>query len=341
MASNDSGPMTRSIFSSFSAAENRVTACFLAVLRSLAVHRIEWILSSLLGDEEFKLVTLEPLPSTEKSGKGQTKPDGRIFSACQILIETKIVPNALREEQLRGHLKQLGAADQESSFLLALTPDTSKPNVIDLMNDRRVRWSSFASLNGAIDDILNDEKDVISEREEFLLREFQKLLADEGVLAPDKNVVVIAAPVGWYTYKTYHCYVGPANRPLRAKYLAFYGKGEIQELVPEILDFQDEVVFRRGLPGEIGKLVDQLLEKAARDPDATKWHEGDTQTFALGEIAKVVLLTAPDDPRTVKLAQPVKNDKKSRSGKNVAFTQWQTYVTLAKLKQAKTTSQLE
>jgi len=45
--------MSGSIFSSYSSAENRVTECFLAVLRSLAVHRIERILSIVLEEEDF------------------------------------------------------------------------------------------------------------------------------------------------------------------------------------------------------------------------------------------------------------------------------------------------
>ncbi len=335
--------MTGSIFSSYSSAENRVTACFLAVLRSLAVHRIERILRSLLDDEEFSLIMLEPQPSTDKGGNGQTKPDGEILSACQILIETKIELNGLGEEQLRGHLTQLRAPEQGDSFLLALTPDPAKPGLIDTINNERLRWSSFAALNGSIEDILKDEKDVISEREEFLLREFQKLLADEGLLEPEKNVVIVAARVAWDTYQKYHAYVCQANRPLRhAKYMAFYAKGEIQALVPEILEQHDEVVFERGkYPGNLGQLVDTLLVAASRDVGDTNWHHCGIQTFASGMINKVVLLTPPNDPRSVKLAQPVKNDQKAYSGKNVAFTMGQRYVALPKLKQAKTTSQLE
>jgi hypothetical protein len=335
--------MTGSIFSSYSSAENRVTACFLAVLRSLAVHRIERILGSLLDDEEFSLITMEPQPSMDKGAKGQTKPDGEIFSVCQILIETKIVVNGLREEQLRGHLAQLRAPKQEGSFLLALTPDTSQPAVIDTINKKQLRWASFAALNGSIEDVLQDEEDVISEREEFLLREFQKLLADEGLLEPEKNVVVIAARIAWETYQKYHVYVCRANRPLgQAKYMAFYAKGKIQPYVPEILEKHPAVVFEHGKhSGNLGQMVNNLLDTAGGDVSDAKWHHGGIQLFPPGGIAEVVLLTPPGDSRTVTLSQPVVNDQKARSGKNVAFTMWQRYVSLPKLKQAKTTSQLD
>ena len=91
--------MTGSIFSSYSSAENRVTACFLAVLRSLAIHRIERILRTLLideHDEEFSLICLRPLPPMAKGAKAPSRPDGEISSACQIYaVETKIVLNGL------------------------------------------------------------------------------------------------------------------------------------------------------------------------------------------------------------------------------------------------------
>jgi len=184
--------------------------------------------------------------------------------------------------------------------------------------------------------------DVISEREEFLLREFQKLLEDERLLEPDKNVVVVAAPVGWETYKRYHVYVCKANRSFgRASYLAFYGGGEIKPIVPVMLKSQETVEFVRGQSGEIGKMVDKLLDEATRPADDPRWHHGGVQTFAPGEIAKIVLLSKPDDRGTIKLPQSVKNDKKSASGKSVALTQWQTYVSLPKLQAAKATSELD
>jgi hypothetical protein len=336
--------MIGSIFSSYSSAENRVTACFLAVLRSLAVHRIERILRSLLEEEEFSLISLEPQPSTAKGGKGQSKPDGQILSACQILVETKIVVGGLDEIQLRRHLDQLNPPEYGTSFLLALTPDRTKPAVIVSINDERLRWSSFAALNDSIEDILKDEKDVISEREQFLLREFQKLLGDENLLEPEKNVVVIAARVAWDTYKKYHAYVCQAERPLgQAKYLAFYAEAKIQDLVPDILEQHDKVVFERGkYPGKLGEMVDKLLDVGGRDIGDGSWQHRGIQRFAPGDIAKVVLLTRPkDDPRTVKLPQAVTNDQKAKSGKKVAFTMWQRYVSLPKLMQARTTSQLD
>jgi hypothetical protein len=337
--------MSESIFSSYSSAENRVTSCFLAVLRSLAIHRIERILRSLLDEEEeeFSLIALEPLPSTAKTGKGQTKPDGEIRSACQILLETKIVVNGLIEKQLRGHLEHLKPPEYGDSFLLALTPDHTKPGVIDTINNQRLRWSSFAALNDSIEDILTDEKDVISEREEFLLREFQKLLADMNLLAPEKNVIVIAARVAWDTYQKYHAYICQPDRPLgQANYMAFYAKGAIQAYVPEILEKHDNVVFKPGsYSGKLGETVDKLLSDAGKHASDKTWQYRGIQQFGTGDLAQVVLLTPPDDVRTVRLSQAVTNAQKAKSGKKVAFTQWQRYVSLPKLIQAQTTADLD
>jgi hypothetical protein len=47
--------MNESIFSTYSTGENRVTASFLAVLRCLALPRIELILGALMEDADFQL----------------------------------------------------------------------------------------------------------------------------------------------------------------------------------------------------------------------------------------------------------------------------------------------
>jgi hypothetical protein len=243
-------------------------------------------------------------------------------------------------------LDQLNSPEQGDSFLLALTPDRTKPGVVDSIKHplkERLRWSSFAALNETIDDMLRDEKDVISEREQFLLREFQKLLADTNLLEPEKNVVVIAARIAWDSYQKYLAYLCQPDRPLgQAKYLAFYAKGAIQPLVPEILETIPEVVLeRRKYTGKLGQLVDTLLDKAGKEAGETGWNKEGVQRFGMGELHQVVFLTPPDDPRTVKLTRALKNDQRAKSGKKVAFTMWQRYVSLPRLQAANTTSELD
>ena len=112
--------------------------------------------------------------------------------------------------------------------------------------------------------------------------------------------------------------------------------------VPEILKIYNKVVFKRGkYPGKLGQTVDQLLDVAGKGTGDDHWEHGGIQQFADGDVAEIVFLTPPDDARTIKLAQSVPNDKKAKSGKNVAFTMWQRYVFLSNLKQAKTTSDLD
>lgn len=154
---------------------------------------------------------------------------------------------------------------------------------------------------------------------------------------------MIAARVAWDTYQRYHAWVCQAERSLgQAKYLAFYAQGEIQPIVPEILEKHEKVVLERGkYTGLLGETVDKMLDLASKEVGDESWEDGGVQKFAAGDVRQVVLLTAPADPRSVKLARSVMNDKKAKSGASTAFTMGQRYVSLAKLKQAKTTTELE
>lgn len=98
-------------------------------------------------------------------------------------------------------------------------------------------------------------------------------------------------------------------------------------LVPKILATHDEVeMVTNHYKGELGKLVNKLLNDELR-PE--------------GGLFKVLLLSAPDAPETLKLPQPIPNDKLSKSGKTTAFTMGQRYVASERLRQAKTTSDLD
>ena len=58
-------------------------------------------------------------------------------------------------------------------------------------------------------------------------------------------------------------------------------------------------------------------------------------------LFKILMLSAPDSPDTLRLGRPIPNDKLSQSGKTTAFTMGQRYVASERLKQAKTTSDLD
>ena len=116
----------------------------------------------------------------------------------------------------------------------------------------------------------------------------------------------------------------------------------LQKAIGNVSTKRKNVVLERGkYSGLLGETVNKMLDLAIKEVGDENWHDGGIQKFGAGDVNQVVLLTAPDDPRTVKLAQSVKNDKKAKSGANTAFTMGQRYVSLAKLKQAKTTTELE
>src|SRR5690606_7064282 len=114
---------------------------------------------------------------------GTGVPDAMIQSSIRLLLETKIVRDAVRVPQLKRHLERLDEATESDALLLVLTPDDSRPTEIDEVKDSRVVWASFAMLDQAIDEMLGDKYEVVSEREAYLLRELQNMLAAEGLLA--------------------------------------------------------------------------------------------------------------------------------------------------------------
>lgn len=314
----------KSIFSTYSTGENRVTASILAVLRSLSLDRMQRLLGGLLEQSEFELLKFENQPS--KGGAGV--PDAIIQSSIRILLETKTVRDSVVPAQIKRHLQRLDQATETTLILLVLTPDDVRPADLDKINDSRVVWASFALLDQAIDEILNDKYEVVSEREAFLLRELQNMLAAEGLLASANDVVVVAARNAWPEYNELHAYVCQPNRPFQqVTRLGFYSKGVIYPLVPKIMATFDEVEMARNrYEGELGALVHRLLDGGYR-PE--------------GDFFKVLLLSAPDSPDTLKLEAPIRNDKRSKTGKPTAFTMGQRYVSSESLRTAKTTSDLD
>lgn len=319
----ESNSMSDSIFSTYKAGENRITASILAVLRSLSLTRCEQILAALLEQSEFELIRFQNQPSRD----GEGIPDAEIVSSCRLLIETKTKPNAVKVNQLERHLKRFDNSDERTKRLLVLTPDTKQPPQINKVKDLRLMWASFASLNQAIDELFEDKKEVISEREAFLLRELQTMLDNEELIGPSKDTLVIPARHAWPEYKEFYAYVCQANRSFKnVTHLAFYYGNKIHEFVPKILDSEESIEMRKGLhSGELGKLVDYLLGKKLREE---------------GKTYKVVFLSPPDSPETVHLDKPVINDLVSARGVTTAFAQNQRYVELDALKKARKTSEL-
>lgn len=313
-----------SIFSTYSTGENRVTASFLAVLRSLSLDRIQRLLGALLEQSEFELVRFQNQPS--KDGDGV--PDAIIQSSIRLLVETKAERNGVRLPQIERHLARLDDATEATALLLVLTPDDSRPACLNELNDDRVVWTSFALLDQAIDELLDDSQEVVSEREAFLLRELQMMLEAEGLLANPNDIVVVAARSAWQEYNEIHAYVCQPKRSFQqVSRIGFYSKGNIYPLVPWVLETHDNVVMERDThKGELGVLVNRLLDEGRREE---------------GRSFKVFLLSTPDSSDTLKLPRPIPNDKKSKTGKTTAFTMGQRYVASEALLAAKTTTDLD
>ncbi len=313
-----------SIFSTYSTGENRVTASILAVLRSLSLGRIERLLAAMLEQSEFELVRFQNQPS--KGGSGV--PDAIIHASIRMLVETKTERNGLNKPQLQRHLKRLDEATETGQFLLVLTPDDERPKLLDEISDPRMAWTSFALLDQAIDEMLSDPHEVVSEREAFLLRELQNFFEAENLLASPNDVVIVAARQAWPEYEEFKAYVCQPNRPFQqVSRMGFYSKNKIYPLIPKILDVIDDVEIVTGkYDGELGKLVDYLDKNSLRL---------DRERY------KVFLLSPPDSPDTLKLAAPIPNDIKSQAGRRTAFTMGQRYAASSQLLAAKTTSDLE
>ncbi|MBN1975618.1 MAG: hypothetical protein JW787_18430 [Sedimentisphaerales bacterium] len=315
--------MVDSIFSTYKTGENRVTASILAVLKSLALNRCEQIIAALLEQSEFELIRFQNQPSKGNEGI----PDAEIISSFKLLIETKIKPNSIKIEQLQRHLSRFDNSKETTQALLILTPDTKQPTIIEEIGDRRVTWSSFASLDQAINELLDDNRAVISEREAFLLRELQAMLEKENLIKSQKDTLVIPARHAWPEYNEFNAYVCQANRSFRSvNYLAFYHHNKIHELVPKILEAWECVEMRRGFhSGKLENLVEFLLDHQLREE---------------GKTYKVLLLSSPNDSETIRLDKPIENDLLSSNGTTSAFTQNQRYVESGALKKAHTTSEL-
>jgi hypothetical protein len=315
--------MPTNLFSTYSTGENRVTASILAVLRSLSLDRMQRLIGALLEQSEFELVEFQNQPS--KGGKGV--PDAEIYSSCRLLLETKIKRGMVFEDQLQRHLERLNESQESIRRLLVLTPDDNCPSVVDNISDDRLVWASFSSLDQAIDELLDDPREVVSEREAFLLRELQTMFAREDLVGNANDVVVVPARGAWPEYKRHSAYICQPDRSFQnVSRIAFYTDGKICTHVPLILESHEHVEWGKGLhDGRLGKLVDTVCD--------------DTLNQRKDGLAyKVMILSAPNSPETVQLDEPVVNDLVSKNGRTTAFTQNQRYVSLDLLKQAKKTS---
>ena len=111
-----------------------------------------------------------------------------------------------------------------------------------------------------------------------------------------------------------------------ASYLAFYHGNEIKPLVPRILDVSDDVILDPNLTN--GWARELIVKHVECRPEE------------LGLHRKVIRLSLPDDPRTLKLPSPIRNDTVASTGRRCAFVQGKRYVDSKRLQLASSTSDL-
>jgi hypothetical protein len=284
------------------------------------MHRL---LGALLEQSEFELVQFQ----NQVSKGGASIPDAIIHASILLLVETKIERNAINVAQIKNHLERLDNSSESTKVLLVITPDDTRPVALNAIEDDRVVWASFTAIDQAIDEMLDDKYEVTSERESFLLRELQSMLSAEGLLASPNDVVVVAARNAWPEYNQIHAYVCQPNRPFQqVKRIAFYSEGQVHPLLPKIVHSYDNVVMEvEKAPAAIADLVRRIIKEQRRKA---------------GDRFKVLLLSAPDSPDTLRLIGPIPNNMQSKSGKPTAFTMGQRYISSERLGNAKTTSDL-
>lgn len=153
------------------------------------------------------------------------------------------------------------------------------------------------------------------------------------------DTVIVPARFAYGEYLDHGIYVCQAGRFFAegVARMGFYADAAIQTEIPRIRHRRDGVTFSREeverlrasedpVDHEIGALVEKLLAHAEET----------------GGRFQVFLLTAPDDPDTLRLGRPIQNTKRSLRGNATAWTQKQRYVSSAHLaRNPSTTDELD
>ena len=330
--------MTTPLFSTYRQGENRVTASLLAVLERLPVYLLEGLLGAAAGDTALSLATFTNQVGHPGSKSG-TIPDAGITAHAQWLFEVKTEVNALRKNQLEGHMEWFKDIGEIQPKLFVVTPDFDEPDIISQLNDPRVTWFSFASLNTSIDNLLDEQRDLVGERIAFLLRELQTLFYQDGLLDRD-DVVAVAARWAYPEYLANSVYICQPGRAFKSgvSHMAFYANGEIKPEIAKILHKRDQVEFSREhaeslsqstneIDREIGLQIERSLNEEIRGEDLPR---------------QVFVLSSASSPETIKLGHAIANDTVDKGGQMCAWTFGQRYTRLSSLKkEPATTSQLK
>jgi hypothetical protein len=309
----------------------------MAVFQRLELSLLERLLGAVSGDSALQLVSFVNQPP----GEGNSIPDARMTGNFDYWFETKTTPNALHEPQIAEHYSNLKAGANEQR-LIFVTPDPERPALLDAYSaDKRVGWFNFIQLSDVIDETLKEDSTYVSEQARFLLRELQKLFAEDGLL-DYADTVVVAARNAWGEYQRHGVYICQPGRSFRPglTHMGFYFDGAIQQTVAKILDQRTEpVLFDSATVTElrVGTPIDQRIADAieisigggVRAPD---------------QPYRVFVLSRTADEGSEDLGGVITNATvSSTTGKPFAWTMGQRYTRLKALQQAApgTTKDLE
>jgi hypothetical protein len=323
------------LFSSYRTGENRVTASILAVLERVDLAVVESLLSAAIGEATLPFVAFEnQIATKDRAGV----PDAGITANFRYLFEVKTSTRAVDANQLSRHLQRLdGSFDNERLFVL--TPDSAEPEVFASLHQPKLTWLSFQGLDQAIEELVRDENEILSEQTRFLLHELRALFDQEGLLG-EEDTVVVAARHAYPEYKELAAYICQPGRPFRdgVSRMGFYYGGAIQPEIPRIRHRRDNVIFsaenadllgrtKDPIDRELGGLVEHMLSGGER---------------TAGRSYQVFLLSPAEDSATLHLARPVKNTTKDHKGKTWAWTLGQRYTQSSLLSRSPaTTTELE
>lgn len=335
--------MNKSIFSTYSQGENRVTSTILSVFSKVNFSTLIQIFQSLLEDDRIELIKFE---NQIKSSKFKSVPDARISGSFNYLIETKIVRNTLRKKQIEEHLEFLESDKMIDSKLILLTPDFKKPKILDQYNDKEIYWVNFDRL---IDAILNsiEGNQFIADREKYLLLELKEFLIESNLLSEDISEKVLIVPASIHArnhYELFKVYICQPNRTFqRSSYMAFYGNNIISKEVPKILAIIENFDLANQ---DINSVNIDLVEGEKKEEIILRLIELREivikEDWKLDGSNKLIFLSRNSSEGTKYLENEIINDKRSKDDKRrTAYTQKQTYENLSNLYEARTTSDLK
>lgn len=300
-----------SIFGEYKQAENRVTAAFLQICK-------------VGGEALIRFLTNElniQLPSSEIEIHSQVKgtetvPDGLLESnfSFKLYVESKIKPNSVNKKQLEGHQKEIG--ENNNTFLLYLTPDDIKPNILG-----KTHWANWLKIYNLLNDYLKtpypDNKQLL----EFLLGHFNTLLDNLNLLGytwdlNNSNVIIVAGSWAEGIALNYNYYICQNKRSFKsARYLAFYNNHQIR------------YVF------EILKAPENDVNLLGREEFLNYVHQAEPEYK--GDLRKVFTLQFVQD------IESLINDSIDKNGNPCPYTYGQPrYTTLNRLQTSRQTSQL-